>query len=55
MATIRNPVEWSYDLLKSASQHAASIVQSLAGDEQANASLPTVNRIQLSDLEDAIR
>ena len=30
MATIRNPIEWSADHLRSATQHTASIARSLA-------------------------
>jgi len=55
MATIRNPIEWSADHLRSATQHTASIARSLAGGEKENLSnLPAVNKIQLNDIRDAI-
>lgn len=55
MAAIRNPVEWSYDLLRSTTRHAASIARSLAGTETENlSSLPTVNQIEVSDIRWAI-
>lgn len=55
MATIRNPVEWSFDLLRQATRHSAAIAQSLAGSEAENLSnLPAVNRIKVADLGDAL-
>lgn len=55
METIRNPIEWSYDQLRLASHHSASVVRSVLGEEQENISrLPAVNQIQLSDIQDAL-
>lgn len=55
MDTIRNPVEWSYDLLRSAAHYTASLARSLApgGDDALN-QLPAVQHITLEDLRDSL-
>ena len=55
MATIRNPIDWTTDHLKSATRHAASVSRALAGSETENLTkLPAINRIELRDIRNAI-
>ena len=55
-STIRNPIEWSIDLLRTATRHTGAVAQSLVGGEAENLSkLPAVNRISLDDIRDALR
>ena len=52
MAVIRNPVEWGLDTLKSAARHSAGMAQAFADGE--TQSLPTINRIGIADIGDAL-
>jgi uncharacterized membrane protein len=55
MDTIRNPIDWTTDQLKSATRHAASIARALGGGERENLSrLPAVNKITLQDVRNAL-
>jgi len=55
MATIRNPIEWALDELKLSAAALESSGRAVRGTEEATAaSPPTVRRIALSDLRDAL-
>ncbi len=55
MDTIRNPVEWTVDQLKSAAQAARSVAHSVRGAKAApDAPLPAVRRIAIADLRDVL-
>jgi uncharacterized membrane protein len=51
MAAIRNPIEWGAEQLKHATQHVESSGRSVRG---ASTAAPTVHRIRVSDLRDAL-
>jgi len=53
MATIRNPIEWSLDQLKSTAHYTQSVRQALQGAED-RAQRPTVRKISLTDLQDVL-
>ena len=52
MATIRNPIEWGAEQFRHATEHVESSGHSIRGD---TAATPTVRRIGLSDLRDALK
>jgi uncharacterized membrane protein len=55
MDTIRNPVEWTVDQLKSVAQAARSAGHSIRGTEAApDSPLPAVRRIEVADLRDVL-
>ena len=55
MATIRNPIEWSYHLLRDAANHTMSIARTLAvGESDAPILLPQINRISIADVRDVL-
>ena len=55
MATIRNPIEWSADHLRSATQHTASLARSLAGEKKKIYQIYRllIIRSELNDIRDA--
>ena len=55
MATIRNPIEWGVDALKSMGGHANSTAKSVAGDRDKAAELPAINQIGLADIRQALK
>ena len=55
MDTIRNPVEWTVDQLKSAAQAARSLAHSIRGARAGpDAPLPAIRRIAIADLRDVL-
>ncbi|MHA1527525.1 MAG: DUF2189 domain-containing protein [Alphaproteobacteria bacterium] len=55
MDTIRNPVEWTVDQLKSVARAARSATHSIRGTRAgADAPLPAVRRVSVTDLRDAL-
>ena len=55
MAIIRNPIDWSFNQLQNFAKYTSSIAQTLTARENETATvLPAVNRIQLTDLRDAL-
>jgi len=55
MDTIRNPVEWAVDQLKSVAQAARSVAHSIRGAQaDSDAPLPAVRQIAVADLRDAL-
>lgn len=55
MDTIRNPVEWTVDQLKSAAQAARSAAHSIPGTQAgSDSSLPAVRRIAVADLREVL-
>lgn len=55
MDTIRNPVEWAVDQLKSVAQAARSVAHSIRGTRAGSDSpLPAVRRIEVADLRDVL-
>jgi len=55
MDTIRNPVEWTVDQLKSAAQAARSVAHSIRGIQAGpDRPLPAVRRIEVADLRDVL-
>ena len=55
MATIRNPIEWVYDVLRDAAVHTTAIVRAVAiGESDAPVELPKINRIGTPEIKDAL-
>lgn len=56
MATIRNPIEWGAEQIRHAAEHAESSGRSIRGAHPGEAAYePSIRRIDLSDLKDALR
>lgn len=55
MATIRNPIEWSMDQLRHASEHTMSVGRSLQGSQTAANAHPEVRKLTIDDLRTALR
>ena len=55
MDTIRNPVEWTVDQLKSVAQAARLVGHSILGAKAgSDAALPAIRRISVADLRDVL-
>lgn len=53
--TIRNPVEWSAEQLKSASKHLESVGEALGGESAAQETQPRIKRVSIEDVREALR